>query len=134
MVLSKLLKKPSANLPTGKAKAKGKAKAVKEDSSSSCKKGSMNDSIQRMKSSACLGAKAEADDSMDVDEPEAEDDAFVSRDKGFALKFQKMKKDLPGYVVDLIETQSAKAAHPRDFKSRMINKLFTRESRNIFRA
>ncbi|CAE7201833.1 unnamed protein product [Symbiodinium sp. CCMP2592] len=128
MVLSKMamkvMKKPAAAKST-------KTKKVKEEEDEAItKKGSMNDSIKRMKSSAALCIEdGKADHDMEGEEEEEEGgDESTSRDKGFALKFQKMKKDLPAYVVDLVETQSAKAAHPREFKSKIINKLFKRES------
>ena len=126
MVLSKMakpFKKPAA------AKATPRSKATVDQDVESGKKGSMNECIKRMKSSAALAIKdKDADDGEDMDVDEEGEGDSVARDKGFALKFQRMKKDLPAYVVDLVESQSAKAAHPREFKSRMINKLFTRES------
>ena len=91
-MLSKM-KKPSA----APSFPKKPAKKMEKDEESTGKKGSMNECIKRMKSSAHLAIKDKGDkdddDEMEVDD-EGEGGDSVARDKGFALKFQKMKKGL----------------------------------------
>ena len=56
-----------------------------------------------------------------------ETDASASRDKGKAVKYQKMKasSSLPAWVTDLVEEQTKSASSPRAQKSQLI-KLFKR--------
>ena len=82
--------------------------------------GSLNQTINKMKAVATH----EQEEIDDHDEEETE----AGRDKSKGQKYVKMKNELPEHVVDLIEKQSAKSASPREFKTQIINKLFTRDS------
>ena len=58
--------------------------------------------------------------------PEDQDDQL--RDKAKGQKFAKMRDSLPDYVLDLVEKESKKAVHPREFKTQVINRLFIKGS------
>lgn len=57
------------------------------------------------------------------------DTEATGRDKAKGQKYAKMKNSLPEHVLDLVEKQSQKASSPRDYKTMVINKLFTRDSK-----
>lgn len=58
--------------------------------------------------------------------PHEESDNEDKRDKAKGQKYAKMKKELPAHVLDLVEKESLKAASPRDFKTKVINRMFKR--------
>ena len=65
--------------------------------------------------------KSEADASGE--EEDEDDDA---RDKGKGQKFAKLKSQLPAHILDLYENEAKKQAQPREFRTMIINKLFTK--------
>ena len=64
-----------------------------------------------------------------AEDHDEDEDLEEGRDKSKGQKYQKMKKELPDHVIDLIETQSMKASSPREFKTTVINKLFKRNAK-----
>ena len=50
------------------------------------------------------------------------------RDKGKGQKFAKMKNQLPAHIIDLYDNEAKKASSPRNFRTMVINKLFTKLS------
>ena len=79
-------------------------------------------------SKADLEKKKNADGEEDEEENGGEggEDEETHRDKAKGQKYAKMKDSLPEYVLDLVEKQSLKATHPREYKSMCINKLFVK--------
>ena len=63
---------------------------------------------------------------LEKSESEEEGDADDARDKGKGQKFAKVKANLPAHILDLYENEAKKTASPRDFRTMLINKLFTR--------
>ena len=58
---------------------------------------------------------------------ESEDEASDKcRDKGKGQKFAKVKDSLPPHILDLYENEAKKQSSPRDFRTMIINKLFTK--------
>jgi hypothetical protein len=65
-------------------------------------------------------------DSENEDEEVSHDGEGDSRDKGKGQKFAKVKANLPPHILDLYENEAKKHSSPRDFRTMIINKLFTR--------
>ena len=80
------------------------------------------------KPAAASGSLLRRMNAMQEEDPEPEQETSLARDKGKAVKFQKMKNQnsLPAFVVDLIEEQSKASSAPRNQKTLLINKLFKR--------
>ena len=68
------------------------------------------------------GLEPENEDEVESDDGEECD----SRDKGKGQKFAKVKANLPPHILDLYENEAKKHSSPRDFRTMIINKLFTR--------
>ena len=118
--------------PNAKAKPSPKAKTVaKKGPSSVLKKpaaavaptkrpaasSSVNDAIKQMRKGL---------EESEADASQSEDGA--GRDKGKAVKYAKMRKDLPEHIRHLVEEESNRKANPRAFKTNLINKLYKREA------
>lgn len=86
--------------------------------------GAINDAIKRLKSGV-IKDPDEKKEEQKVDE-EQENEGEDHRDKAKGQKYAKLKDSLPDYIVDLVEVQSKKSVSPRDFKTKVINKLFTK--------
>ena len=102
-----ILKKPAA-APTKKRPA-GRPEATSL---------TLNDKVSNWKKGLSK-SDSEGEDSDD----EVTDEA---RDKGKGQKFAKIKGELPAHIIDLYENEAKKQASPREFRSMIINKLFTR--------
>ena len=65
-------------------------------------------------------------DSEHEDEEESNKEEEDPRDKGKGQKFAKVKQNLPPHILDLYENEAKKHSSPREFRTQIINKLFTR--------
>ena len=88
--------------------------------------GGINDAIKRLKSGMVKDPDEEKTDEDKATAEEGEEEDL--RDKAKGQKYAKLKDSLPDYIVDLVEVQSKKSVSPRDFKTKVINRLFTKSS------
>ncbi|CAJ1429134.1 unnamed protein product [Effrenium voratum] len=102
---SKLLKRPAAAVDGGKSVSKKRPAAAAS--------GAINLAVTSLRKGM---ASPDDEDNYESD----------GRDKGKAIKYAKMKSELPHHIVDLVENESRKSAHPRDAKTQAINRLFRR--------
>ena len=117
MAANSKIKKPAA---TGAVKSKVLKKPC----------GPINEAINKLKRGVSKVDLEEGDDGRLKDDgseaPESDDGGDQHRDKAKGQKYSKMKHQLPDHVVDLVERESMKSSSPREFKTKLINKLFVR--------
>ena len=91
--------------------------------------GALNKSLADMQRGSKKAKTPEDDchDDPNVDKKsEKSDDDDDHRDKGKAIKFRQMQKDLPPHIVDLYEKEALNKSSPRAFRTQLINQLFTK--------
>ena len=93
--------------------------------------GPINQTIKKLARGVSKVDLPEGDDGRIKDDgseaPQSDDEDEVQhRDKAKGQKYSKMKHELPAHVVDLVERESLKASSPREYKTKLINKLFVR--------
>ena len=91
--------------------------------------GTLNKSLADMQRGSKKAKTPEDDchDDPNVDKKsEKSDDDDDHRDKGKAIKFRQMQKDLPPHIVDLYEKEALNKSSPRAFRTQLINQLFTK--------
>ena len=88
--------------------------------------GSLNKSLEDLRGGLKKAKKSE-DEEAEKSEPESgNEDDDQNRDKGKAIKFRQMQKELPPHIVDLYEKEALNKSSPRAFRTNLINQLFTK--------
>ncbi len=85
----------------------------------------INDTIEKLQRGVSKVDVETGDDGRESNDEEGSDED-EKRDKAKGQKYAKIKSELPNHVLDLVEKESSKAASPRDFKTRITNKMFKR--------
>ena len=106
-----VLKRPAAG-PAAKAKAKAKAQSLNEKVAS-WKKGLQEEKTHEG-----------SDDSGDE----------AQRDKDKGQKFAKCKDQLPPHILDLYDNETKNASRHRNFRTMIINKLFTKQPNGSYQT
>ena len=70
--------------------------------------------------------KTPEDEDDNEEESGGEDDASHLRDKGKSIKFNSMRRSLPAHIVHLYDTEALSKPSPREFRTQVINQLFTK--------
>ena len=116
--------------PKAKAKASCKAKAKAKAKASVLKKPAgftLAATIQDLEEK--LSKDNDDDEDGEAGNSSEENEDNGARDKGKAIKFRKMRSELPPHVLHLIDTESRAKSSPRAFQSYVINKLYRRNSK-----
>ena len=87
--------------------------------------GSLNKTLEDMRG-GIKKAKTDDDENQKNAENENESEESDHRDKGKAIKFRQMQKDLPPHILDLYEREAMSKSSPRAFRTNIINQLFTK--------
>ena len=115
--MTKSMKKPAAAQGVRKDTLKKPAAA-----------GPINTSLALLKKGAGGTMEEQEGDGDEGDTDSVAEAGESKRDKGKAIKYAKMRSELPEFVIDLVEKQSAKSSSPRAFKTDIINRLFKRDA------
>ena len=107
------------DMPVKKTVLKKPAAAVPMKRPSAAPATSLNEKVSSWKKGL-----AKNENEGEGDEEEVELDG--ARDKGKGQKFAKLKSSLPAHIIDLSENEARKHPQPREFRSLIINKLFTK--------
>ena len=106
------------DMPVKKTILKKPAAAPPKKRPASAPATSLNEKVSAWKKGL---SKSDTEDEDNDDEVTDE-----ARDKGKGQKFAKIKGELPAHIIDLYENEAKKQASPREFRSMIINKLFTK--------
>ena len=89
--------------------------------------GSLNKSLADMQRGSKKATTEDDGHDDNVDKKsEKSDDDDDHRDKGKAIKFRQMQKELPPHIIDLYEKEALNKSSPRAFRTQLINQLFTK--------
>ena len=89
--------------------------------------GSLNKSLADMQRGSKKATTEDDGHDDNVDKKsEKSDDDDDHRDKGKAIKFRQMQKELPPHIIDLYEKEALNKSSPRSFRTQLINQLFTK--------
>ena len=89
--------------------------------------GSLNKSLADMQRGSKKATTEDDGHDDNVDKKsEKSDDDDDHRDKGKAIKFRQMQKELPPHIIDLYEKEALNKSSPRAFRTQVINQLFTK--------
>ena len=121
MAVNSKLKKPAAS---GTRKS---SKVLKKPCA-----GPINEAINKLKRGVSKVDVEKGDDGKIKDDGSeasqgSDEENAEHRDKAKGQKYSKMKHELPAHVVDLVERESLKSSSPREYKTKLINKLFVRK-------
>ena len=92
--------------------------------------GSLNKSLEDLRGGLKKAKKCEDDagrtNAEKSEHESGNEDSDQNRDKGKAIKFRQMQKELPPHIVDLCEKEALNKSSPRAFRTNLINQLFTK--------
>ena len=119
------MKKPAAAImKKNNTKNDEESKALKRPAAAM---GSVNKSLADMQRGSKKSKPAEDDgDRSNADNTSEKSDGEDHRDKGKAIKFRQMQKELPPHIIDLYEKEALNKSSPRAFRTQLINQLFTK--------
>ena len=119
-------KKPDTKVGKAKAKASGKAKASPKPKAKAKAMKKNADAAAKKRPAASTGTLNQTIEELQ----QAAHGLNEKRDKGKALKYQRMKEtgSLPQHIVHLVEEEAKRATSKRSFVTATINKLFTRNN------
>ena len=87
--------------------------------------GSLNKTLEDMRGGIKKAKTDDDDENQKNAENENESEESDHRDKGKAIKFRQMQKDLPPHILDLYEREAMSKSSPRA-RTNIINQLFTK--------
>ncbi|CAK9107561.1 Uncharacterized protein SCF082_LOCUS50070 [Durusdinium trenchii] len=85
----------------------------------------MNKAINELKHGLRSSSSKKDEDDNEEESVGEEEDSHL-RDKGKSIKFNSMRRSLPAHIVHLYDTEALSKPSPREFRTQVINQLFTK--------